>query len=313
MNGQTILITGGTGTFGTAFVRYLCAHHQPRRVIALSRDELKQAILLTGGWGPLRTFLGDVRDLRRLRRAFKGVDYVVHAAALKRVEVGEYNPTEVIKTNVQGTSNVIEAAIDCGVKRVVLLSSDKACQPVNLYGATKLVAEKLMLAAHVYAEADKTSFAVVRYGNVSGSRGSVIETWRQMALEQRSLMVTDPEATRFWMTVEEACRLVMYALKDAAPNSITVPRLPAYRLSDLCQAIAPGTPLHKVGLRQGEKLHEAMIGPDEVSLFGTVMGTDYLQAPMLKADPELRLRVPLTSDTARRLSVEDLKERLAKL
>lgn len=334
-----VLITGGTGTFGRAFVEHLLRLSYVDRVIVFSRDELKQSQMQAARSDErLRYFLGDVRDLPRLRRAFQGVDYVVHAAALKRIEVGEYNPGEVIKTNVQGTANVIEAAIDARVHRVVLLSSDKACAPVNLYGASKLVAEKLMLAAHAYAHEPtwwegtltsgsrptlvgpapriwdgKTSFCVVRYGNVSASRGSVIEIWRRALLEDPSpaLMVTDPEATRFFMLPQQACELVEYALTKAPPNTITVPRLRAYRVADLLEAIAPGATPVRVGLRPGEKMHEVMISADEVGAFAHVSGTDYLQGPA--AGEELRLMSPLSSDRALRMGVEEIKQELAKL
>lgn len=336
-----VLITGGTGTFGRAFTEYLLEQPYVRKVIVFSRDELKQAQMSEQLHDDrLRFFLGDVRDRARLERAFQGVDFVVHAAALKRIEVGEYNPAEVIKTNVLGTMNVIEVAIDKRVRRVVLLSSDKACAPVNLYGASKLAAEKLMLAAHAYVPPidwtgvvftsnaanvpvgfaamppwdGMTAFNVVRYGNVSASRGSVIEIWRRAILEDPHplLHVTDPEATRFFMLPRQACELVAYAMLKAPPNTITVPRLPAYRVEDLLEAIAPGAGYTRIGLRPGEKLHEVMISADEVGNFAQVPGTNYLQGP---APPgaELKLTAPLSSDRALRLTVQGIHEELAKL
>jgi UDP-N-acetylglucosamine 4,6-dehydratase len=268
MNWQdlSILVTGGTGSFGRKFIDTLLTRHAPRRLIVFSRDEVKQLELRRhfgdGPHTPLRYFIGDIRDRNRLYRALKGVDVVVHAAALKQVPTAEYNPLEVIMTNIMGAANLIDAAIDCGVQKVIALSTDKAVNPINLYGATKLCAEKLFLAAEVYAGAKKTRFSVVRYGNVLGSRGSVIPLF----LEQRSrgvLSVTDPRMTRFWMTLEQAVAFVCRCLEIMRGGEIFVPRLPSARVLDLARAVAPECRVEIIGIRPGEKLHETLLTEDE--------------------------------------------------
>ena len=260
----SVLITGGTGSFGKKFVELMLSRLRPRRLIVFSRDELKQMEMRQSiqerRMSPLRYFIGDVRDRDRLYRAFRGVDVVIHAAALKQVPTGEYNPLEVIKTNVLGASNVIDAAIDCGVKKVIALSTDKAVNPVNLYGATKLCSDKLFIAAGVYGH--NTRFSVVRYGNVVGSRGSVIPLF----LEKRHtgvLPITDPRMTRFWITLEQATAFVARCTELMEGGEIFVPRMPTMRISDLARAIAPSARHDIVGIRAGEKLHEVLVTEDE--------------------------------------------------
>jgi UDP-N-acetylglucosamine 4,6-dehydratase (inverting) len=260
-----ILITGGTGSFGKAFLSYALEHLNPRRLVIFSRDELKQYELrqLWKDDPRLRWFIGDVRDEQRMLRAMHNVDYVVHAAALKQVDTAEYNPFEFVKTNVMGSQNVIEAAIDTGVKKVIALSSDKASSPINLYGATKLTADKLFVSGNHYAAAYPTRFAVVRYGNVMGSRGSVIPYFRQLAAAGQSLPITDLRCTRFFITLTQAVRFVVDSFDQMQGGELYVPKIPSMRITDLAQAIAPDAAMHDVGLRPGEKLHEEMISPEE--------------------------------------------------
>ncbi|WP_022836135.1 UDP-N-acetylglucosamine 4,6-dehydratase (inverting) [Salisaeta longa] len=267
LNGKHILITGGTGSFGKKFTDMVLDRYDPERLIILSRDELKQA-KMKQRFSPrehecLRYFIGDVRDKDRLYRAFRGVDIVVHAAALKRVPAAEYNPIEPIKTNVMGGANVIDAAIDCGVDRVVALSTDKGANPVNLYGATKLCSDKLFVAGNNYSGQDGTRFSVVRYGNVAGSRGSVIPFF----LEKRktgTLPITDPRMTRFWITLEQAVDFVLDNLERMEGGEVFVPKIPSMKVTDLGRAIAPECKQEVVGIRPGEKLHEVMV-PRNVS------------------------------------------------
>jgi UDP-N-acetylglucosamine 4,6-dehydratase/5-epimerase len=261
-SGQTILVTGGTGTFGRAFVRE-ALRHDPRKLIVLSRDELKQSEMARDFPDPrLRFFIGDVRDKDRLYRAFDGVDVVIHAAAMKQVPACEYNPFEAVKTNVLGAQNVIDAAIDCGVRQVLAISSDKAVQPVNLYGMTKGCAEKMFCEANAYVGGKGTRFSVVRYGNVIGSRGSVIPLFRQQASEGL-LTITDERMTRFWLTIEQGEAFVLSCLMMQAGGEVFVPKVPSMRVVDLAEAIAPGVPRKVIGIRRGEKLHEVLISEDE--------------------------------------------------
>jgi UDP-N-acetylglucosamine 4,6-dehydratase len=261
---RTILVTGGTGSFGRRFADVVLARHKPRKLIVLSRDELKQSEMrqACGDHPALRFFLGDVRDRDRLLRAFHGVDVVVHAAALKQVPAAEYNPWECVRTNVQGAQNVIDAAIDRNVRRVVALSSDKAANPVNLYGATKLVSDKLFVAGNTYASLGDTQLAVVRYGNVMGSRGSVVPLFRELRASGR-LPITDRRMTRFWITLDQAVEFVLRALKAMRGGEIFVPKLPSMRIVDLAEAVAPGCEIEEVGIRPGEKLHEMMITAED--------------------------------------------------
>ncbi|MCC5954236.1 MAG: UDP-N-acetylglucosamine 4,6-dehydratase (inverting) [Acidimicrobiia bacterium] len=261
---SSILITGGTGSFGTAFVQRLLASENPGRVAVLSRDELKQYELRSklGDDRRVRYFIGDVRDKDRLQRAFSGIDVVVHAAAMKQVDTAEYNPFEAIATNVLGAENVINAAIDAGVGKVLALSTDKASSPVNLYGATKLCSDKLFVAGNHYASHGTTALSVVRYGNVVGSRGSVVPLFKRLASTGR-LPITDVRMTRFWITLEQAVQFVIDSLERMSGGEIFVPRIPSTTVVDLAKAIAPDAELDVVGTRPGEKLHEEMIGEDD--------------------------------------------------
>jgi UDP-N-acetylglucosamine 4,6-dehydratase/5-epimerase len=264
LDGQVVLVTGGTGSFGQHFVARALAETRLAKLIIFSRDELKQHDLRNkyANEPRLRFFLGDVRDRERIYRAFDGVDCVVHAAALKQIPAAEYNPFEFVKTNVFGAQNLIDAAIDCGVRRVVALSTDKASSPVNLYGATKLVSDKLFVAGNVYAGRRPTRFAVVRYGNVIGSRGSVIPVFRERAKTGR-LAITDPGMTRFWITLDQGVDLVLHALHDMHGGEIYVPKIPSMRVVDLAKAIAPDAEVDVIGIRPGEKLHEEMISASD--------------------------------------------------
>lgn len=264
VNGS-LLVTGGTGSFGKAFIRYALDNLEPRRIVVFSRDELKQSEMRAEfeKEGRLRWFLGDIRDRSRLDRAFHGVEYVIHAAALKQVDTAEYNPFEFVKTNVLGSQNVIDAAIDCGVRKVVALSTDKASSPINLYGATKLTADKLFVAANNYGSASPTRMSVVRYGNVMGSRGSVVPLFQRLMSEGQPLPITDPNMTRFWITISEAVQFVVDSFDQMQGGELFVPRIPSMKLTDLVEAIAPGYPTVAVGIRPGEKLHEEMISSDD--------------------------------------------------
>jgi UDP-N-acetylglucosamine 4,6-dehydratase len=261
---ESILVTGGTGSFGKKFVEIMLRDYQPQRLIVFSRDELKQHEMRTSGFDhpSVRYFIGDVRDAERLKRAFLGVTMVVHAAALKQVPACEYNPFEAIQTNIMGGHNVIDAAIDQGVHRILALSTDKAVNPINLYGATKLCAEKMFVQANVYAGAKNTRSSCARYGNVVGSPGSVIPVF----LEQRrrgTITLTDGRMTRFWLTVDQGVKFVIRCLEQMHGGEIFVPKIPSMRLVDLAEAIAPGCQLEYIGIRPGEKLHEVLVSEDE--------------------------------------------------
>ncbi|MGK5093321.1 UDP-N-acetylglucosamine 4,6-dehydratase (inverting) [Deltaproteobacteria bacterium TL4] len=268
LNDKTILITGGTGSFGKKMVQIILDNYKPKKLIIFSRDELKQFEMAqrwsTSKYPCLRYFLGDVRDSDRLKRAFHDVDYVIHAAALKQVPAAEYNPEECIKTNVLGAMNVIDAALCNDVTKVVALSTDKACNPINLYGATKLCSDKLFTAANVYRGREKplTKFSVVRYGNVVGSRGSVVPFFKERA-KTGVLPITDPRMTRFWITLDQGAHFVLRVLELAQGGEIFVPKIPSTKITELAQAIAPECRLETVGIRPGEKIHEALIGEDE--------------------------------------------------
>ncbi len=267
INCRSLLVTGGTGSFGRALIRTVLAHFPNiRRVVVFSRDELKQyemAQELPYQDARMRFFIGDVRDTARLNRALEDIDYVVHAAALKHVPIAEYNPFEAIKTNVIGAQNVIDCAIDRGVRRVIALSTDKAANPINLYGATKLCSDKLFVAGNAYAGARDIAFSVVRYGNVVGSRGSVVPFFLSKRKES-SLPITDPRMTRFWITIEQGVQFVLDCLTQAKGGEIFVPKIPSMRVSDLAKVIAPEAEQKIVGIRPGEKLHEVMITEDDV-------------------------------------------------
>lgn len=266
LKNKVVLITGGTGSFGKKFTETILKKHKPRKVIIFSRDEFKQYEMAKKFCQPkfnIRYFLGDIRDKARLEMAFKGVDYVIHAAALKQVPALEYNPIEAVKTNVLGADNIVEAAINSGVKKVIALSTDKAVNPINLYGASKLVAEKIFIAANAYA-GNKVKFSVVRYGNVAGSRGSVIEYFLKLKKDGvNRFPITDSRMTRFWMTLEESVELVLKALEAAEGGEIFVPRIPSMKIADLAKAIDPRCTLKTVGIRPGEKMHELLISSDD--------------------------------------------------
>jgi UDP-N-acetylglucosamine 4,6-dehydratase len=263
LENKVVLVTGGTGSFGRRFVNTLLRASKIRKLIVFSRDELKQSEMAAQIRDPrLRFFIGDVRDLQRLNRAFHGVDFVIHAAALKQVPTLEYNPFEAILTNIMGAENIINAALDQGVQRVVALSTDKAANPINLYGATKLCAEKLFVAGNSYAGGSKTRFSVVRYGNVVGSRGSVVPLFLKKRAEG-VLPITDERMTRFWITLDQGVGLVLHALQAMAGGEIFVPQIASMKMLDLARAIAPECKIKLVGIRPGEKLHEVLMTEDE--------------------------------------------------
>ena len=265
LEGSSILITGGTGSFGKAFLKQVLETRNPERVVIFSRDELKQYDMrqIWGDDPRVRFFIGDIRDRDRLRMAMHGVEYVVHAAALKQVDTAEYNPMEYVKTNILGSENVIQASLEAGVKKVVALSTDKASSPVNLYGATKLTADKLFISSNHYAMAGGTRFSVVRYGNVMGSRGSVIPFFRSIAAEGKPLPITDLRMTRFWITLPQAVEFVMSSFNDMNGGELYVPRIPSMKVTDLAEAVAPGNELVEICIRPGEKLHEEMISSED--------------------------------------------------
>ena len=260
-DGKSVLITGGTGSFGKAFAKKLIQKYRPKKVIVFSRDELKQYEMAQEfDSSAMRYFIGDVRDKERLKKAFEGVDYVMHAAALKQVPAAEYNPMECIKTNINGAQNVIDAALECGVKKVLALSTDKAAAPINLYGATKLASDKLFIAANNLVGEKETRFAVVRYGNVIGSRGSVVPFFVKLIKEgKRTLPITHPDMTRFLITLEEGVEFVLQSFERMQGGEIFVPKIPSMKIVDLARALCPECELKMVGIRPGEKLHEAMI------------------------------------------------------
>ncbi len=261
---KTILVTGGTGSFGRRFIRMTLEKFSPAKIIIFSRDEMKQYEMACelDNDPRLRFFLGDVRDKDRLRRACQGVDYIVHAAALKIVPTAEYNPFEYVKTNIMGAMNVIDSAIDEGVQRVVALSTDKACNPINLYGATKLCSDKLFISGNYYAGSGPTKFSIVRYGNVMGSRGSIIPRFRELAASGQ-LQITDSSMTRFMITLEQAVELVWTSLGDCLGGEIYVPKIPSMRIIDIARAVAPQATYKIIGIRPGEKLHEQMISSED--------------------------------------------------
>ena len=272
LNNSTILITGGTGSFGNKFIERILNEYEPKKIIIYSRDEFKQDLMKKNfimKYGiektkKLRFFIGDVRDKERLYRAFDGVDYVIHAAAMKQVPACEYNPFEAIKTNIHGAENIIEVAIDRGVKKVVALSTDKAVNPSNLYGGTKLVSDKLFISANAYSGENGTIFSVVRYGNVAGSRGSVIPFFKQLLSQGKTeLPITDIHMTRFWMVLDDAVNLVLKALKESKGGETFVFKNPSFLITELAKALNPNGTIKEVGIREGEKIHEVMITRDD--------------------------------------------------
>ncbi|MGV3682638.1 MAG: UDP-N-acetylglucosamine 4,6-dehydratase (inverting) [Acidovorax sp.] len=267
IDGKTVLVTGGTGSFGQAFVQSVFEKYAPRELVVFSRDEFKQSEMakrFPTNKFPIRYYIGDIRDRDRLLRAFNGIDVVIHAAALKQVPALENNPFEAVKTNILGVQNIIEAALDRGVKRVVGVSTDKAVSPTNLYGATKLSMEKLLVAANNYVRYRDISFTVVRYGNVIGSRGSVIPYWCELIAKGiKQLPLTSPEMTRFVITLDEGVDLVIRALNQAAPGEVLIPKIPSIKMEDLAKVFPSDVSVDVVGIRPGEKLHESLIGEDE--------------------------------------------------
>lgn len=328
LNNKSILITGGTGSFGKKFIEMIFKKYQPARVIIYSRDEFKQDIvkklatskLTKEQQSRLRFFIGDVRDKDRLYRAFKGVDYVIHAAAMKQVPACEYNPFEAIKTNIHGAQNIIDAALDCGVKKVVALSTDKAVNPINLYGGTKLVSDKLFVSANAYSGDHGTVFSVVRYGNVAGSRGSVIPFFQELIKEGvTDLPVTDARMTRFWITLEEGVELVFKALKESKGGETYISKIPSFKITDLVKAMSDEVSIKEVGIREGEKLHEIMIPKDE-SRMTYEYDEHYIIYPhfnwwnsdnLLAGGQPIDVNFEYNSETnAEWLSVEDLRQKL---
>lgn len=271
LNDKSILITGGTGSFGKKFTERILNEFNPKRIVIYSRDEYKQDIMakefkvkFPNKFDRLRFFIGDVRDKERLYRAFKDIDYVIHAAAMKQVPACEYNPFEAIKTNIHGAQNIVDASIDCNVKKVVALSTDKAVNPINLYGGTKLVSDKLFIAGNAYSGKSGTVFSVVRYGNVAGSRGSVIPFFKSLLENnEKVLPVTDYRMTRFWITLDEGVDLVFKALEESKGGETYISKIPSFKITDLVKAMNFDVDMREVGIREGEKLHEVMITKDD--------------------------------------------------
>ena len=315
LSGKRILITGGTGSFGKAFVKRALKEYNADKIIIYSRDEFKQyQMAQMFPSDKLRFFIGDVRDEKRLYRALSRVDYVVHAAAMKQVPASEYNPFEAVQTNIMGAQNVISACLEAGVKKVVALSTDKACNPVNLYGATKLCSDKLFIAANSYAGKQNTRFCVVRYGNVIGSRGSVVPLFKKLA-EKGEIPVTDDRMTRFWITLPQAVKFVVDSFDIMSGGELFIPKIPSMKIIDLAKAIAPECKTKVIGIRPGEKLHEIMICADDSrNLYE--MGERYIKMPdfpfwkivLPESATEVETGFSYTSDNnSRWLSVEDLR------
>src|SRR5215467_13333239 len=277
---QVVLVTGGTGSFGKKFVEIMLSEYRPKRLVIFSRDELKQHDMRTAGFDDpsLRYFLGDVRDEQRLERALSGVTVVVHAAALKQVPACEYNPFEAIQTNIMGGRNVIDAAINRGVRRVVALSTDKAVNPINLYGATKLCAEKMFVQANAYSGAQDTRFSCVRYGNVVGSRGSVLPIFMEQRKRGR-ITLTDPRMTRFWITLDQGVQFVLRSIEQMMGGEVFVPKIPSMKMTDLADALAPECEHTHIGVRPGEKLHEVLLSEDEAR-HSVELADSYVITPM---------------------------------
>lgn len=267
-NNKSILITGGTGSFGQQYVKTILERFKPKKVIIYSRDELKQFEMQQKfNASEMRYFIGDVRDVERLSQAMRGVEYVIHAAALKQVPAAEYNPMECVKTNIYGAQNVIKAAIENEVEKVIALSTDKAANPINLYGATKLVSDKLFVAANNMTGGHRTRFSVVRYGNVVGSRGSVVPFFEKLIAEgAKEIPVTDPRMTRFWISLQDGVNFVLCNFERMHGGEVFVPKIPSMRITDLAEAVAPGMPIKVIGIRPGEKLHEIMVPEDDSHL-----------------------------------------------
>lgn len=323
LNNKTILITGGTGSFGNCFTQYVLEHYEPKKIIIYSRDEFKQFLMASKFKkyeDKLRFFIGDVRDKERLKRAFEGVDYVIHAAALKQVPACEYNPNEAIKTNIHGAQNVIDAALDSAVRKVVALSTDKAVNPVNLYGGTKLVSDKLFVAANAYAGTKDINFSIVRYGNVAGSRGSVIPLFHNIAKNGGTeLPITDFRMTRFWISLTQGVELVIKALEEATGGETFISKIPSFKITDLAKAMYPELHMKEVGIRPGEKLHEIMVTTED-SFTTYEYEKHFIVYPQVvwnnKQQPDLSgKKVPegfeySSGDNTEWLTVEDIRELL---
>ena len=330
LNNKSILITGGTGSFGKAFTKYVLNNYDPKKIIIYSRDEFKQFNMqndfraeFPDKMNKLRFFIGDVRDKERLTRALDGVDYVIHAAALKQVPACEYNPAEAIKTNINGAQNVIDACLDTNVKKVVALSTDKAVNPVNLYGGTKLVSDKLFIAANAYAGNKDISFAIVRYGNVAGSRGSVIPKFYDMIQKGcTELTITDYRMTRFWISLKQGVELVIKALEEAKGGETFISKIPSFKITDLAEAMLPGCQTKEIGIYPGEKLHEIMVTVEDAPntyeydkhfiIYPQMVWSESKKAvPTGKKVPE---GFSYSSDNnAEWLSVEEIRELLAEM
>lgn len=330
LNNKSILITGGTGSFGKAFTKYVLNNYDPKKIIIYSRDEFKQFNMqndfraeFPDKMNKLRFFIGDVRDKERLTRALDGVDYVIHAAALKQVPACEYNPAEAIKTNIDGAQNVIDACLDTNVKKVVALSTDKAVNPVNLYGGTKLVSDKLFIAANAYAGFKDISFSIVRYGNVAGSRGSVIPKFYDMIKKGcTELTITDYRMTRFWISLTQGVELVIKALEEAKGGETFISKIPSFKITDLAEAMLPGCQTKEIGIYPGEKLHEIMVTVEDAPntyeydkhfiIYPQMVWSESKKAvPTGKKVPE---GFSYSSDNnAEWLSVEEIRELLAEM
>jgi UDP-N-acetylglucosamine 4,6-dehydratase/5-epimerase len=327
-NNKSILITGGTGSFGNAFVNKIVKKYKPSRLIVYSRDEMKQNDMREKfsekKYPFLRFFLGDVRDLDRLNLAFKNVDYVVHAAALKQVPAAEYNPTEFIQTNINGAKNVISASLQNSVKRVVALSTDKACNPINLYGATKLVSDKLFISANNYIGKNEKSFSVVRYGNVIGSRGSILPFFKNLSKDKKNFFpITDMRMTRFWLSLNRSVDFVIKSFSRMRGGEIFIPIIPSIKITDLAKAINPKMKLKTIGIRPGEKLHEIMFSEDDsiqiikfkdhyvitptIPSFGP-MEKDYLINKSKEIGKKLKKRISYSSDKNKFLNIKEIKK-----
>ncbi len=326
LDNKTILITGGTGSFGKCFTKYVLTNYHPKKIIIYSRDEFKQYLMqdeFREYESAMRYFIGDVRDRDRLKRAFEGVDYVIHAAALKQVPACEYNPNEAIRTNINGAQNVIDAALDTNVKKVVALSTDKAVNPVNLYGGTKLVSDKLFIAANAYAGMKDISFSIVRYGNVAGSRGSIIPVFHNIIQNGgKELPITDLRMTRFWISLTEGVELVIKALKEAKGGETFISKIPSFKVTDLAEAMLPGCSVKEIGIRPGEKLHEIMVTTEDsfhtyeydkhFIVYPQVVWNDR-QVPDLSGKKVEEGFSYSSGSNKEWLSVEDIRSRLAKM
>ena len=313
---KQILISGGTGTFGKAFIKWILKREKPKRIIVLSRDELKQHEMRCSGYDDerIRFFIGDVRDKARLLRALHGVDIVIHAAALKQVPACEYNPYEAVKTNVMGTQNLIEAAIDAGVERVMGISTDKACNPSNTYGATKSLMEKLFINGNAYASGTKTRFSCVRYGNVTGSRGSIVPLMMKLRDNDEPITITDERMTRFWLEPERACEIVSSAIQMMYGGEIFIPKIPSVRILDLKEAIAPNSNIKFIGIREGEKLHESLISEQEAPMtidagdfYVVESPQDWFQRGRIKGNPFKKERY-VSNENDHFLSIDEIRD-----